>query len=212
MQWEQLQSVLPVIAKRHTEDESLNTERKKILPYREELLRRIPVDKYREAAVLVLLYPVDGQTETVLIERNVYDGVHSGQIAFPGGKKEVFDKDLSITALRETEEELGVDSGKIHIIRPLSAVKVPVSRYEVTPYLGYMNEPPRFVPDLSEVQNVLKVPFDFILNEKWRVEYKIYGGKQYPVFYLPFKGYKIWGATAMVIAELRDLFRKHADF
>jgi 8-oxo-dGTP pyrophosphatase MutT (NUDIX family) len=212
MQWKKLKEILPGISKAKTAGGQLDGERRKILPYREELLKRIPVDKYRPAAVLVLLYPDNGQTQTVLIERNIYDGVHSGQIAFPGGKKEPVDADLSVTALRETQEELGVDARKINIIRPLSTVKVPISKYEVTPYLGYIDERPVFRPDPSEVQNVLEVPFDFILNETWCVEHKIYEGKSYPVFYLPCNGYKIWGATALVIAELRDLFRKHADF
>ncbi len=184
------------------------SEREKILPYRQVLFDLYPGIDYRPAAVLILLYPKENDIFTVLIERNWYDGVHSGQIAFPGGKKELQDRNLKETALREAHEELGIIPDKVRVVRELTSVKIPVSRFEVTPYLGYSEKPVRFVPDPSEVNAVLEIPLSYLIREPWKIENKNFRGKEYPVFFLPFGDYKIWGATAIVIAELRDLLRE----
>ena len=192
---------------------SKGAEQSKILPYRDVLFRKFPGIRYRPAAVLVLFYPgADRQLHTVLIERNWYDGVHSGQIAFPGGKMEKNDENLRATALRESEEEIGIPSGEVEIIQQLTPVKVPISRFEVTPYMGFLPRRPSFRPDPSEVQSVLEIPASHLLQSPWQTEMRIFDGDNYKIFYLPFGKHKIWGATAMVIAELRDLFKKAVNF
>jgi len=183
----------------------------KLLPYRQILFDLYPQMHYRPAAVLVLLYPKNGQTHTVLIERPVYDGVHSGQIAFPGGKKENDDKNLYATALREAAEELHIDPARVQFIRQLKPVKIPVSAYEVTPYLAYTATTPEFVPQPGEVENILEIPLSYLLHEPWRQGSKTYRNIPYTIHYIPFGKYQIWGATAMVIAELRDLFNQIND-
>ena len=183
-------------------------ERDKILPYRKELFARYPNMHYRPAAVLALFYPHNDRTYAVLIERPRYDGVHSGQIAFPGGKKDSSDKDLYATALREAREEIGIEPAKVRLIRPLTPVKIPVSRFEVSPFWAYTEKRPRFRPHPAEVKNLLEIPAEDLFFAPWRRENRIYEGKTYPVFYLPAGSRKIWGATAMVIAEMRDLLHR----
>jgi len=177
-----------------------------ILPYRRALFRRFSGIRYSPAAVLVLFYPKDDEMYTVLIERPQYDGVHSGQIAFPGGKKEPFDRSLYETAVRETREELGITGNDITPLRRLTAVKIPVSAYKVTPFAAYARHTPRFDPDPREVRRVLEIPLEKLLRTPWEKETRYYENRPYTVYYLPFGAHKIWGATAMVIAELRDLF------
>jgi len=184
------------------------SERRKILPYREELFRLYPALKYRPAAVLALFYPDDERWKTVLIERIVYDGVHSGQIAFPGGKKDQEDTTLEATALREAEEELAIPQSEVKIVRSLQPVKIPVSRFIVHPFIGYMPRRPHFVPQPAEVKSIIEMPLETLVKTPWHRKTRLFKGKEWPVIYLPYNGYEIWGATAMVIAEIRDLFRK----
>src|SRR5690606_39673314 len=100
--------------------------------------------KPRKAAVMALFYPDAGNgTNLLLILRNTYNGVHSNQIALPGGQMEKDDKDLINTALRETYEEVGAVPDQIQVIRSLTKVYIPPSNFEVTPYLGlYHKERP----------------------------------------------------------------------
>jgi len=181
----------------------------RLLPYRKKLFEQFPRLEYRPAAVLVLVYPSGNAHEatTVLIERPVYDGVHSGQIAFPGGRMEPSDKDLYETALREAAEEVNIQPEKVRFIRPLSPVKIPVSAYEVTPFLAYSTRRPELRPQPGEVENIVEVPFSYLLEHPWQTEYRTYDDYRYLIHYIPYGKYKIWGATAMVIAELRDIFR-----
>ena len=86
----------------------------------------------RQSAVMVLLYPVDNQLRTAFIKRSEYDGIHSGQIAFPGGKKEKTDQNFEETALRETFEEVGIKSDEIELIGQLSDLFIPPSNFIVT--------------------------------------------------------------------------------
>ncbi len=101
-------------------------------------------DECRSAAVLILLYPDKDHLRTVFMKRNEYDGPHSGQISFPGGMFEKVDLDLEQTALRETEEEIGVDAGKIDVLGRLTPLFIPVSNFCVTPYVGWITGQPDF--------------------------------------------------------------------
>src|SRR5690606_5109410 len=90
----------------------------------------------RKSAVLSLFYPKDKQTYLLLIVRSEYVGIHSAQISFPGGKMEAFDMSLEDTALRETEEEVGITKDKIKIIKPFSELYIPPSNFLVSPFMG----------------------------------------------------------------------------
>lgn len=179
-----------------------------LLPYRNDLMRRYPHLEYRPAAVLALIFPQNGHLQSVLIQRYVYDGVHSGQMAFPGGKAEAEDDSLARTALREAREETGIPEADVHIIRPLTPVKIPVSRYKVTPYLGWLPYAPALRPQPGEVAAIHTVDWDYLMQAPWQQELRTYEGRSYPIHFIPLNGQKIWGATAMVIAEIRDLWKR----
>ncbi len=164
----------------------------------------------KKSAVLILLFPDGDQIKTVLIERPVYDGVHSGQVAFPGGKYEDEDIDLKQTALRETFEEIGIASSKIEVIGKLTDLYINPSNFLVSPYIGFMNEAPTFVIDTHEVQKV--VPYNlFDLSDeslKSEKDIKFSLGFTLKTPYYNIEGLTVWGATAMMISELNAVVKE----
>ena len=162
----------------------------------------------RKAGVLMLFYPKQSlDTSFVLIHRKSYPGVHSNQVGFPGGKVERSDKDLRETALRETFEEVGVPPSQIQVIRPLTDVYIPPSNFLVSPYLGFTREEPSFIPEEAEVEQIIEVPLAEFLHEKAVFETvattSYASGIQVPAFKL--RGYTVWGATAMMLNEVKEL-------
>lgn len=163
----------------------------------------------KNAAVLMLVYPKNHIAHLALIVRNTYPGVHSSQISFPGGKEELQDKTLEITALRETEEEVGIPMNKVKIIRQCSKIYIPPSNFLVTPYLGFSNENLQFIPNPEEVQRVLELPIHQLLDDKTIVQTKMTTSYatdiDVPAFLV--ENFLIWGATAMILNELKELFK-----
>ncbi len=158
----------------------------------------------RKSAVLILLYPQAGALHTVLMKRVVYRGVHSGQISFPGGKQEPFDPDLRFTALRETEEEIGVESGQVDLLGSLSPLYVPASHSHIQPYVGYMDKNPVFRPDPREVAGLLTISLAVLFDDaiKSETEISLSNGLQLKAPYYAVDDQIVWGATAMIISEL----------
>jgi 8-oxo-dGTP pyrophosphatase MutT (NUDIX family) len=162
----------------------------------------------RESAVLVLLHPAADTLRTTLILRPEYDGVHSGQVAFPGGRREKDDADLQTTALREAEEEIGVLGASVDVIGVLSNVYIPPSRSLVTPYIGIMPTSPVYRPDPREVAEVFEPSIDDLLDPGTlgRTErYVQIVGVDASVPCFTLHGRVVWGATAMMLWELREL-------
>lgn len=162
------------------------------------------------AAVLILIYPKDNHSHFVCIKRNAYPGVHSAQISFPGGKCDTQDANLCATALRETYEEVGIPESKIKVLRPLSELYIPPSNFLVTPYLAMSETPITFSPNPAEVQRVLEIPIDMILNEKHWISQKI---KTSYAVSIDVPGWQIdgefiWGATAMMLSEVKACLNK----
>ena len=165
----------------------------------------------RESAVLALLYPYKDETHTVLMQRHVYEGAHSGQISFPGGKRETWDKNLRETALREAEEELSIKSNRVRILGELTQVYIPPSRYLVSPFLGYVNQRPDFIPEASEVSEIIEVPVSQILDpERLKEKYHFIPtlNSKIKIRYFDIDQRVVWGATAMMLSEISDLLRK----
>ncbi len=163
----------------------------------------------KESAVLGLVYPdKTGIAKMVFILRKTYDGHHSGQIAFPGGKREPFDADLLATALREAQEEIGIDVDKVRIIKELTMLHIPVSNYNVQAFLGITHQTPAFVKDPAEVEEILEIPFASIVNNELASLERQYKSKAYKLNAFDFEGLKIWGATAMILSEIVDLYNK----
>ncbi len=164
----------------------------------------------RKAAVLMLLYPKNKITHLALIVRNSYPGIHSSQIAFPGGKVEDFDGSLSETALRETHEEIGVDSDKINVIKAFSEVYIPPSNFLVSPFLGFSNEELSFTPCPDEVSGIIELPLFKFLDDEIVVEVNMstsYATNiSVPAFQI--NDHLVWGATAMMMSELKEIIKK----
>lgn len=165
----------------------------------------------REAAVMALFYPdPSGLVRLLLIKRPSYPGVHSDQVAFPGGKREPGDTDLLATALRETQEEVGVTPDAVLHLRPLSPLYIPPSNFTMSPFVGMAHEPPEFRLQASEVADIIEVPLAEVLDEASLGIRKLttsYATQiEVPVFL--FGGQVVWGATAMVLNELKTLLRQ----
>lgn len=163
----------------------------------------------RNAAVMMLFYPKNYQTHLVLIVRNAYKGVHSSQIAFPGGKPENIDLDLKETALRETHEEIGIMPNKIEVIRSFTEVYIPPSNYMVHPFLGISKEELQFVPQQEEVAGIVELSMDDFLDDRI-IQHQIIQTSyatnvEVPGFMV--KEHFIWGATAMMLSELKETLK-----
>lgn len=164
----------------------------------------------KKAAILMLFYPKNAITHLALIVRNTYPGVHSSQIGFPGGKVELEDTNLEHTALRETHEEIGIHPNKITIIKPYSEIYIPPSNFLVYPFMGISHEELQFKPDLDEVKRVLEFPLSDFLDEKTVSIVKMSTSYavdiEVPAFLVD--KYVVWGATAMMMSELKDNIKK----
>ncbi|MEM0938942.1 MAG: CoA pyrophosphatase [Bacteroidota bacterium] len=158
----------------------------------------------RDSAVMILLYQRNGKIHFPLIQRPKYEGVHSGQIALPGGSMEGNDRDLFETALRETKEEIGVEKNKVEIIGNLSSFYVMASNFNVLPVIGYVNYIPNFVPDSREVEEIIYPSIVDLIDVKNRKEKKVTakGGIKLLSPYFDLSGRTVWGATAMMLSEL----------
>ena len=124
---------------------------------RMDLLKAIDFTKVvpKRAAVMMLFYPKASQTHLALILRTSYNGVHSSQIAFPGGKVEPSDPDLQFTALRETHEEIGVRPDIVEVVKPFSELYIPPSNFLVSPFLGLVHQEIKFIP-AQECEGLLR--------------------------------------------------------
>lgn len=160
----------------------------------------------RQAAVLAVLFRKDGRWHTILIERNANDkDHHAGQISFPGGKFEPEDSLLSNTALRETEEEIGLPGDKVRLLGKLTDLYIPVSNFQVHPFIGFINFTPSYHLQLDEVQDVLEVPLEHFTLPQVRKRTDIRIAPQLLLKNVPYfdiEGKVLWGATAMIISEL----------
>ncbi len=138
--------------------------------------------------------------------------MHSGQVAFPGGKREAEDIDDIATALREAEEEVGIPRDLPRIVGSLSPVYIPPSRYWVSPVLATLSERPVFVPDNHEVERVLEMPLSALKLENSLLETEfLEGEKRFSSPAYHWNNHRIWGATAMMISELIELIELDSD-
>jgi 8-oxo-dGTP pyrophosphatase MutT (NUDIX family) len=169
------------------------------------LANSLDSQNYRPSAVLILLYPNElQQTSVLLIERMTYDGYHSGQIALPGGKVEPDDIDLQATALREFFEETGADEMPT-IIGKLTPVYIPVSKFMVQPFVSYVEQKPNFSASAYEVNELIEWEITHLLNPDIIKETTIEPTHGYKLKtpYFDVQGKVLWGATAMMLNELK---------
>lgn len=165
----------------------------------------------KHAAVLSVFYPgAQGETRFVLILRKTYKGVHSNQVGFPGGRVEEDDRDLAHTALRETEEEVGIPQHEVEILREMSRLYIPPSNFWVYPFLGIMKKTPVLVPQEEEVEAVLEVRLEDFMSDSCLIQETLstsYATEiEVPAFLL--NDHVVWGATAMMLSEMKEILRQ----
>lgn len=176
--------------------------------------RRMKFDKEellsaRESGVLILFYVKENEPHIALMQRPKYDGTHGGQVSFPGGKREDSDKDIIHTALREANEEVGVIMEDVEVIGQLSDVYIPVSKYHVSAVVGFVNYYPEFKLDKHEVDELIELRLSDLTSVDRLVNSKILLSNntiiQAPSFV--FEDKIVWGATALMLNELRWLLK-----
>jgi len=186
---------------------------KMVPPFRQELLKHQEksIKDAKKAGVLALFYPdIDKQTKFVLILRKTYIGVHSGQVGFPGGKIEKQDSSLEKAAIRETFEEVGVPINRIDIFRELTQVYIPPSNFYVHPFFAITLKTPQFTLQEDEVEALIEVNVEHFLHDEVvvykRVKTSYSVDVEVPAFNL--NGHIVWGATAMILSEIKDLLKR----
>lgn len=158
----------------------------------------------RLSGVLVLFYQKEGEWYLPLTQRHDYNGTHSGQVSFPGGKWEETDPDLIYTAKREAFEEIGVKPDEVEVIGQLTHLYIPPSNFKVLPVVAYSKVTPTFVRQEREVKEVLEVPLSHFMNPdtKKKTNITVRGGFRLNAPYFDVGGRVVWGATAMMLSEL----------
>lgn len=154
----------------------------------------------RKSAVMILLFVRDGRLKSIMIERTDI-GKHAGQISFPGGKAEPSDADSIATAIRETMEEIGISVQREDVIGELPPVKVPVSSFEIFPVVAFVDGIGDFKTSESEVKKVLEVDVED-MRKSLGTRPVMVAGKQYEVPSFLCGSSVVWGATAMIVAEM----------
>lgn len=176
-------------------------------PYKKDLI--MPTKEPRLSAVMVLAYENNQKTEILLLKRSDYQGVHSAQVSFPGGKKDDTDPDLLFTAQRELKEETGIDADKIQILGPLSTMYIPPSNFMVHPFLAICESQPEVNLNQRESQYHFGIQLTELLDDAFLSEKDIltsYGKiKNVPYFHL--NDEVIWGATAGILNELKWILK-----
>jgi 8-oxo-dGTP pyrophosphatase MutT (NUDIX family) len=180
--------------------------------YRPRLTReQIMLNNPKIGGVMLLLYVKEGELYIVLTKRREYNGVHSAQMSFPGGKSESGDESIKQTALRETREEIGVTAEKIKVLGQLSELYIPPSNFLIYPTVGFAKEIGEFHAQQEEVQKIVEIPVDFFLDQRninLQTEISLPGGNKVRVPAYVYNEYIIWGATAIILSEFTLVMEK----
>ena len=160
-----------------------------------------------KSSVLILLYPNSGNIYIPVIKRVKSKSIHSGQISLPGGHYEKYDRSIINNALREANEEIGLEKFDVEILGELTPLYIPVSNFTVFTVLGCIDYCPEFIPNKDEVEKILNIDIEefknpLITNETIHIR----NTKVKAPFY-NFKNVKVWGATAMILSEFADILK-----
>lgn len=182
-------------------------------PSRQKLVSKqsLVVKNAKKAGVLALFYPDRAQkTKFVLILRKTYKGVHSAQVAFPGGKLEDQDTTLQDTAVRETYEEVGVPINHIEVLQTLTHVYIPPSNFYVQPFVGITKNTPKFIKQDDEVEALIEVDLKYFLDDNRVTTHAVKTSYSVDIKTPAFKlnNHVVWGATAMMLSEIKDLLKQ----
>lgn len=186
-----------------------NTAHQKMIPVGRSLEPLPGIVKINKAGVLLLLFPEENELKTIFIRRPTSMKNHAGQIAFPGGQFEPTDRNLMVTALREAVEEIGINSDDVEIIGRLTPLYVRVSNFSIQTFIGWCQNTPFFKIDNSEVADIHILSVDTLINPDSLQIQKVnttFGITEFPGYLV--NDVFIWGATAMILAEFVEVYRK----
>lgn len=163
-----------------------------------------------QSAVMIILYEKQNTIFIPFIVRANDGRVHSGQIAFPGGRFDTGDQNLQHTALREVAEEIGVNPLKLNVIGKLTPLYIPPSNYLVHPFIAVAKQLPIFKRDDIEVAEILELKLNDFLDQNVIIEstFKVTTGEDVKASCFNIQGNLIWGATAMIMNELLEIIKK----
>ncbi|MEX0647896.1 MAG: CoA pyrophosphatase [Balneolaceae bacterium] len=196
----------------------------KSLPGREAQLKMSPVpldpdvvlpkektDTGHPSSVLIPLFPDINRQLNVIFTLRTDTIRHAGQISFPGGRSEV-NENPKETALRESEEEIGLDRNKIRIAGPITPLYLYRTDNQITPFIGILNEKPELTRNPNEVEEIIPAKLDDLRSEKYLVQEQWdLPGLSMDVPYWKIHQVPLWGATAMIMSELLELYREFLD-
>ena len=173
-------------------------------PFRKQLIEQ-PIDNPKRAAVVCLFHEgIDDETFFYLIRRSTYPGVHSNQIGFPGGQIDSTDKSPWDAAKRELEEESGISVKDVTLIKEMTPLYIPPSRFLVDCFMGYTDGKTELIIDAKEVQQVIPVAVHELLNANSGFSSQVgSNGVEVPIYTL--SDNIVWGATAMMLAEIKSI-------
>jgi 8-oxo-dGTP pyrophosphatase MutT (NUDIX family) len=161
--------------------------------------RSITDPALRKAAVLILLYLKDESLHLLFTKRTSIVEHHKGQISFPGGSADEGDTTLVQTALRETFEEIGLDTSGVEILGMYHDQWTPTG-FCISPVIGYLATLPTLSPNRHEVEEIIEIPVSFFLDPaNERVEVRHRSGKPIEVYFYRYRGHEVWGATAAIV-------------
>jgi 8-oxo-dGTP pyrophosphatase MutT (NUDIX family) len=185
----------------------MEAELKKILAQR---TKHYITDKNRlPSAVLIPILNKDGQYHIIFIKRTNTVKTHKGQISFPGGMRDKADKTLQDTALRESEEEIGLHQEDAIILGELDDEITTTSNFIVTPFIAAIPWPYHFTPSKAEVDKIISVPIPALLEkDHMRSETEMLNGKKVESFAYYYRGTRIWGATARILNKLLEIIER----
>jgi 8-oxo-dGTP pyrophosphatase MutT (NUDIX family) len=162
-----------------------------------------PPQGTRRAGVLAPLFVKERELWVLFTKRTDKVMTHRGQVSFPGGGEEAGDEDLRAAAVRETEEELGLDRSGIVVLGPLSPI-VTVTNFYVEPYVAAIPYPFQLKPSADEIEEIWEIPISALLAPT-AVEERALPGRERPVLYYHFGPKVVWGATARILSELLEV-------
>ncbi|MDY6846296.1 MAG: CoA pyrophosphatase [Chloroflexota bacterium] len=172
-----------------------------------EILSFENLNNFRQSAVLIPLLETEGRWHVLLTRRSQELVEHRGQVAFPGGARERGDENLQWTALRETYEEVGVEPHDVQILGSLGDMPI-ITGYTVRLFVGEIPWPYKLTVNTDEVESAFVVPLDWLADSKHRrIKYRNFAGREIPViFFDPYEGYQLWGASAEMTLALLSAF------
>lgn len=198
--------------------EKIREEIKKGLPGEEFQNKMAPEIRFKSekkenpsiSAVSILLYLDSNCLKTIFIKRTDYNGTHGGQIGLPGGKFEQTDSNIMETALRETEEEIGVPKNEIEILGCISELYIYASNFNVTPFVGFLKSKPKLIPNPKEVDYILEIDLVdlFTKENKLQKDFHINDITFNCPYYKLENNEILWGATAMIISEFEEIIKR----